>query len=96
MEEITTSQSHIKGYHIFKITPHKEIKLRVLEEVNNKKDPNAMLVKMPGLEEIPVNLHDDITRPRKNQTKRIKQSKKSQEKMLVEFLRTYVGCSEIC
>ena len=65
MEEITISQSHIKGYHIFKITPHKEIKLQVLKEVNNKKDPNAMPVKMPGLEEIPVNLHDNITRPRK-------------------------------
>ena len=65
MEEITISQSHIKGYHIFKITPHKEIKLQVLKEVNNKKDPNAMPVKMPGLEEIPVNLHDDITWPKK-------------------------------
>ena len=65
MEEITISQSHIKGYHIFKITPHKAIKLQVLKEVNNKKDPNSILVKIPGLEEIPVNLHDDITRPKK-------------------------------
>ena len=61
MEKISISQNHIKGYHIFKITPHKEIKLQVLKEVNNKKDPNAMPVKMSGLEESPVNLHDDIT-----------------------------------
>ena len=65
MEEITISQSHIRGYHIFKITPHKEIKLQVLKEVNNKKDPKTMLVKMLGLEEIPVNVRDDITRPKK-------------------------------
>ena len=31
-----------------------------------------MLVKMPGLEKIPVNLHNDITRPEKKQAKRIK------------------------
>ena len=32
-----------------------------------------MLVKMPGLEKIPVNLHNDITRPKKKkQAKKIK------------------------
>ena len=37
MEEITISQSHLKRYQTFKITPHKEIKMQVLKEVNNKK-----------------------------------------------------------
>ena len=37
MEEITISQSYMKGYQTFKITPHKEIKMQVLKEVNNKK-----------------------------------------------------------
>ena len=27
----------MKGYQTFKITPHKEIKMQVLKEVNNKK-----------------------------------------------------------
>ena len=76
MEEITISQSHIKRYHIFKITPHKEIELQVLNEVNNKNDPNAMLVKMLGLEEIPVNLHGDITRPKKISSNEKKQTVK--------------------
>ena len=76
MEEITISQSHIKRYHIFKITAHKEIELQVLNEVNNKNDPNAMLVKMLGLEEIPVNLHGDITRPKKIPSNEKKQTVK--------------------
>ena len=76
MEEITISQSHIKRYHIFKITPHKEIELQVLNEVINKNDPNAMLVKMLGLEEIPVNLHGDITRPKKISSNEKKQTVK--------------------
>ena len=37
MEEITISQSHLKRYQTFKITPHQEIKMQVLKEVNNKK-----------------------------------------------------------
>ena len=80
MEEITISQSHIKRYHIFKITPHKEIELQVLNEVNNKNDPNAMLVKMLGLEEIPVNLHDDITRPKKKSNEKNQTVKEIAEK----------------
>ena len=64
MEEITISQIHIKGYHIFKITPHNEIEMQVFKKVNNKKDPSTMLVKIPGLEEIPVNLHDGIAKPK--------------------------------
>ena len=66
-----------------------------LKEVNNKNSPTVMLVKIPGLDKVPVNLRDDITRLKKKQTKRMKQSKKWQEKMLVEFLRTYEGCSKI-
>ena len=54
-----------------------------------------MLVKMPGLEKIPVNLRNCITRPKKIANEK-NQSKKLQEKMLTEFLQTYVGCSEIC
>ena len=80
MEEITISQSHIKGYHMFKITPHKEIELQVLNEVNNKKDPNAMLVKMLGLEEIPVTLHDDIARPKKKSNEKNQTVKEIAEK----------------
>ena len=80
MEEIAVWHSHIKGYHIFKITPHKEIELQVLNEVNNKKDPNAMLVKMLGLEEIPVNLHDDITRPKKKSNEKNQTVKEIAEK----------------
>ena len=79
MEEITISQRHIKGY-IFKITPYKEIELQVLNEVNNKKDPNTMLVKMLGLEEIPANLLDDITRPKKKSNEKNQTVKEIAEK----------------
>ena len=44
-----------------------------LKEINNKNGPNAMLVKMPELEEAPVNVHGDLTKLKKKQTKRIKQ-----------------------
>ena len=55
------SMSHIKGYPIFKITAHKKIKIQVLEESNDQKEPNTMLLKMVGLKEMLLNLLHAIT-----------------------------------
>ena len=54
--------SCIKGYHIFRIKPHLEIKMLVQNEDCNKYDPFAMLIRMPELVNIPIKLHNDITR----------------------------------
>ena len=53
----------IKGYHAFGRRPHPEIVLKVEVEENNPYDSNAMRVMVPQLAEIPLDLHEAITRP---------------------------------
>ncbi|XP_070549244.1 uncharacterized protein [Ptychodera flava] len=63
IERITIKvQSTISGYHYFHIRPHVDIQLVVAKEPNNKKDPKAMSVLMPTLDDIPGYLHETITR----------------------------------
>ena len=42
-------ESCIKGYHRFKIRPHKEIVMDVKIEIRNKFEHNAMIVKLLSL-----------------------------------------------
>ena len=44
--------SEVKGYHIFKIRPLVDVAMLVLPEPHNMYDSNAMLVKMPGFQEL--------------------------------------------
>ena len=55
----------IKGYHHFRIRPHKDIPLMVLKERGNRFDPFAMKlnVVMPTLGNIPGHLWDATTHP---------------------------------
>ena len=46
---IVLRNSCIKGYHIFRIKPHPEIKMLVQNEDGNKYNPFAMLIRMPEL-----------------------------------------------
>ena len=62
---VIIENSAIKGYHIFKIKPHPLIKMLVVNDIQNPKDENAMLVKMPPLDDIPSRLHQDVTRKKK-------------------------------
>ena len=63
---IVLRNSCIKGYHIFQIKPHREIKMLVQNEDGNKYDPFAMLIRMPELINIPIKLHNNITREAKS------------------------------
>ena len=62
---IVLRNSCIKGYHIFEIKPHPEIKMLVQNEVGNKYDAFAMLIRMPELINILTEFHNDITREAK-------------------------------
>ena len=62
---IVLRNSCIKGYHIFQIQPHPGIKMLVQNEDGNKYDPFAMLIRMSELTNIPIKLHNDITREAK-------------------------------
>ena len=55
----------IKGYVNFQIRPHVEIPMRCIDEESNKYDEFAMLVMFPDISEIPIHLHNDVTRERK-------------------------------
>lgn len=50
------------GYHAFQIRPIPQIRLLVRPEHNNPYDPYAMKVMMPSLEDIPLHLHELVTR----------------------------------
>ena len=63
---VIIENSNVKGYHSFKIKPHPLINMLVVNEIKNPKDENAMLVKMPHLDDIPYRLHQDITRKKKH------------------------------
>ena len=62
-------ESCIKGYHRFKIRPHKEIVMDVKIEIGNKLDHNAMIVKLPLLEDITPTLHKEITKEERGKEK---------------------------
>ena len=57
-----------------------KLKCRNLKRLIIKKDPNVMLVKMPGLEEISINLHDYIARPKKKSSEKKSKSNKEIKK----------------
>ena len=59
---ITIINSSIKGYHVFKVTPHPAIKMFVTKEKDNKYDPHAMLVVMPDKEKIDPAYHHHISK----------------------------------
>ena len=63
---IILRNSCIKGYHIFQIKPHPEIKMLVQNEDDNKSNPFPLLIRMPELINIPIKLHNDITREAKS------------------------------
>ena len=66
MKTITVINSNIKAYHIFKVKPHPDIGMNVEKDVLNGYDPNAMIIKMPRIEEISLELHDSVTKEAKN------------------------------
>ncbi len=51
----------IKGYHVFRIVPHRDISLKLVLEENNAYDPSAIAVYMPEMNQIPEHLLDIIT-----------------------------------
>ena len=70
MEVVTINNSNIKGYHYFKVRPHREIKMNVEKEVGNVRDESAMVIKMPPLQQISKSYHFDVTRPSKSPRER--------------------------
>ena len=62
---IVLRNSCIKGYHLFQIKPPSEIKMLVQNEDDNKSNPFPLLIRMPELINIPIKLHNDITREAK-------------------------------
>ena len=63
--KILIENSHIKGYHIYRVCPHKDIIMRVQKEEDNSYDPNSMIVEMPPLKDIPFSFLKEITRKAK-------------------------------
>ena len=61
MKLLQVTNSSIKGYHVFKIKPHWAIKMLVVPENDNKYDGNAMIIKMPMLNDIDEGFRDEIT-----------------------------------
>ena len=53
----------IKGYHVFRRHPCPAIQMKIERKDNNPYDPNAMRVVMPEIQDIPVQLRNQITRP---------------------------------
>lgn len=51
-----------KGYHYFQVRPHVDIIMKVEPEHNNPRDPFALKVVMPALNDIPTEYHDNSTR----------------------------------
>ena len=76
--KLIIKNSHIKGYHKYRIRPHEDILMLVKKEELNAYDPNAMVVIMPRLDEIPVALHNTMT----------KEAKGKQE---AQYVRTIAG-----
>ena len=62
---IVLRNSSIKGYYVFQIKPHPEIKMLVQNEDDNKSNPFPLLIRMSELINSPIKLHNDITREAK-------------------------------
>ena len=61
--------SNIKGYHTFKIRPHPQIEMITEEEIGNPRDPHAVVIKMPSLNEISEKFHEGITKKKRGKEK---------------------------
>ena len=81
MKVIRVTDSTVKGYHVFKVTPHPAIPMFVKKDEGNSYDPNAMVVKVPDLKEIPAELHDVVTKEAKG--KKEKQTVRDTAGMIV-------------
>ena len=62
MKTVTITKSNIKGYHFIKVRPRSDIPMKVEIEEDNIRDPNAMSIKMPSIDDIHLSLHKEITR----------------------------------
>ena len=69
MEELMIVNSNIKGYHIFKIIPHPQIEMITEKQIGNPRDPHTMVLKLPGLNEIPENFYEDIIKEKRGKEK---------------------------
>ena len=65
--KLILKNSAIKRYHIFKITPLKEMVMIVEREEENEFDPYAMVVKIPEIDYIPLEDRNKITREKEPQ-----------------------------
>ena len=68
MKVIHVTDSTIKGYHIFKVTPFPTIQMLVEKGEGNSYDPHAMVIKVPDLKNIPIELHDRVIKEAKCKT----------------------------
>ena len=69
MKLVNVTESNIKGYHVYKVRPHPDIKMVVEKDIHNSYDPYAMLVTMPQLKDITSELHKSITKASKGKEK---------------------------
>ena len=60
----------IKGYHEFQIRPPPTMLLPVTRELGNKNDPNACLVWVPKLDQIPASEWNMVTDEKRGETVR--------------------------
>ena len=51
------------------IRPHPQIEMVTEKEIGNTRDPHAMVIKMPSLNEIPEKFHEDITKEKRGKEK---------------------------
>ena len=49
MKTFAITNSNIKGYHNFKIRPSNDIEMSVEKELDNLRDPKAMVIRMPKI-----------------------------------------------
>ena len=61
MKTVAISRSNIRGYNFFKVRSHPDIPMEVEMEKDNIRDPNAMAIKMPSIDDIHQSLHKEIT-----------------------------------
>ncbi|XP_066268106.1 uncharacterized protein [Branchiostoma lanceolatum] len=66
--EITIDGVVIKGYHKFKRRPPMGLRMSVVPEPDNPYDPNALTVEMPGLEDLPAQVRNVVTDPKRGTT----------------------------
>ena len=90
--KILVENSHIKGYHIYCVCPHKDILRQVQKEEDNSYNSNSMIVKVPPLKDIPFSFHKEIIGKAKG--KEPAQFIRLQVNLLVVFLLTLERYSE--